>query len=133
MQEFNARKRGSKKGTGEMSAEYIVEAKRMCGFLLNKEYRGPGDTIEAAAYRMQARYGIHHATTMRLRNEEVRDMKVSSFAPILNAYLAVRERLNSAAAKMERAYEEERNRAVDPRLLGLARAVAGEKTQETEG
>lgn len=115
-----------------MSAEYIVEAKRMCGFLLEKEYRGPGDTIEAAAYRMQTRYGIHPATTMRLRNEEVRDMRVSSFAPILNAYLAVREKLNSAAARMERAYEEERSRAVDPRLVRLADFVAGRKEEGRE-
>lgn len=29
-------------------------------------------------------------------------------------------------------YEEERNRAVDPRLLSLADAIRGKKTQETE-
>lgn len=132
MHKSNADMRGKKKGNGEMSAEYIMEAKRMSGFLLSREYRGPGDTIEAAAYRLQTRFGIHPATTMRLRNEEVKDMRVSSFAPILNAYLAVRDKLNSAAAKMERAYEEERSRAVDPRLLRLSDAVAGKETRETE-
>lgn len=132
MHESNANMHGRQKGNGKMSAEYIMEAKRMSGFLLNKEYKGPGDTIEAAAYRLQTRYGIHYATTLRLRNEEVRDMRISSFAPILNAYLFVRDSLQAAATRMERAYEEERNRAVDPRLVRLADAVRGKETQETK-
>lgn len=111
-----------------MSIEYVEEAKRMSGFLLAKEHRGPGDTIEAAAYRLQTRYGVPVATTMRLRNREVKDMFVSSFFPILNAYLAVTAKINAAADRMERAYEEERNRAVDPGLVRLADAVAGRKT-----
>lgn len=114
-----------------MSAEYIAEAKRMSGFLLEREFRGPGDTIEAAAYRMQTRYGIPVSTTMRLRNREVKDMFTSTFFPILNAYLAVKDKINAAADRMERTYEEERNRTVDSSLRRLADAVAGFK--ETEG
>lgn len=115
-----------------MSTDAVMEAKRMNGFLLSREHRGPGDTIEAAAFRLQTRYGIPVATTMRLRNREVKDMFVSSFMPILNAYLAATRKIEAAADKMENAYAQERNLAVDPRLVRLADAVRGKETQETE-
>lgn len=104
----------------------------MSGFLLASEHRGPGDTIEAAAYRLQTRYGIPVATTMRLRNREVKDMFMSSFFPVLNAYLAVKDRVTAAAERMERAYEEERNRAVDSRLRRMADAVRGYEEEAGE-
>lgn len=34
------------------------EARRMSKELLHKEHRGPGDTIEAAAYRLQTKHGV---------------------------------------------------------------------------
>lgn len=105
----------------------------MSGFLLDHEFRGPGDTIEAAAYRIQSRYGVPVHTTLRLRqSREIKDMFVSSFVPVLNAYLAVKDKMESAATRMERAYEEERNRAVDPRLRRMAAAIAGKETQKEE-
>lgn len=33
-------------------------AKRWASDLLSREHRGPGDTIEAAAYRLQTRLGV---------------------------------------------------------------------------
>lgn len=105
----------------------------MSGFLLESEFRGPGDTIEAAAYRVQTKYGIPVATTLRLRcSREVKDMFMSSFFPVLNAYLSLKDRMSAAASRMEQTYEEERSRAVDPRLRRMASTIRGEETQEEE-
>ncbi len=111
----------------------VAAAKRMNRELLADEFRGPGDTLEAAAYRLQTKRGVPIATTLRLWNRDVTDMLVSSFAPVLNAYFAMKGLANQAADRMEQAYEEERNLAVDPRLLRLADALAGKKVErETE-
>lgn len=122
-----------KKGNETMDAVAMVaEAKRMNRELLSAEYKGPGDTIEAAAYRLQTKRGVPVATTLRLWNREVTDMLVSSFAPVLNAYLAFKDRADTAATKMEKTYEKERNRTVDTRLRRLADAVAGFKEEAGE-
>lgn len=115
-----------------MSTDAIMELKRMNGFLLSREHRGPGDTIEAAAYRLQTRYGIPVATTMRLRNREVSDMFVSSALPILNAYMAATSKLEAAAARMEENYEEKRARAGNSALVRFADFVAGRKEKGSE-
>lgn len=106
-----------------MSGAYISEAKSMADFLLSKEHRGPGDTIEAAAYRVQTRFGVPVSTLMRLRHREVKDMLMSNFFALASAYKA-------ATDKMERAYEEERRHAANPQLLRLADFVAGKETQK---
>lgn len=108
----------------------IEEAQRMSREMLSKEYRGPGDTLESAAYRLQIKRGVPASTTLRLWNREVTDMLVSSFAPVFNAYLAFKDKVTDAADRMEEAYEEERNQAVHPRLLRLADFVAGRKAQQ---
>lgn len=116
-----------------MSTDAVMEAKRMNGFLLAREHRGPGDTIEAAAYRLETRYGIPVAITMRLRNREVKDMFVSSFMPILNAYLAATKKIEATAERMEDAYEKKRVVAANPTLVRLADFVAGRKKEDGEG
>lgn len=116
-----------------MSTDAVMEAKRMNGFLLAREHRGPGDTIEAAAYRLEARYGIPVAITLRLRNREVKDMFVSSFMPILNAYLAATKKIEATADQMEQAYEEKRALATNPGLVRLADFIAGRSKEGREG
>lgn len=133
MTEVRADKTQNKTGKIAMSSDSITMAKEMSTFLLAKEFRGPGDTIEAAAYRLQSRYGIPVATTVRLRKTEVKDMFLSSFFPILNAYLAVKSKMEAAAERMEQKYEEQRDSAVDPRILRLSDFVAGRRKEEGEG
>lgn len=115
-----------------MSTDAIMELKRMNGFLLSREHRGPGDTVEAAAYRLQTRYGIPVAMTMRLRNREVSDMFVSSALPIVNAYMAATSKMEAAAARMEEHYEEKRARAGNSALVRLADFVAGRRKEGQE-
>lgn len=106
----------------KMSAEYISTAKGMADFLLTREHRGPGDTIEAAAYRLQTRFGVPVTVLMRLRHREVKDMLMSNFMALADAYQKVSQRI-------ENAYEHEREVAIDPKILRLADFVAGKKTE----
>jgi hypothetical protein len=132
MTEHRADKTEIGAGKTAMSTDAVMEVKRMNGFLLSREFRGPGDTIEAAAYRMQTRWGIPVGTTMRLRNRDVGDMFLSSVMPILNAYLAATKALEATADRMEDAYEEKRSMAADTRLVRLADFVRGRKKEGSE-
>ena len=100
----------------------IEDAKGMAGFLLAREHRGPGDTIEAAAHRVETQRGVPASLLLRLRNREVNDMLLSNFSVLAAAYVAVKTRV-------ERAYEHERSLAIDTKILRLADFVAGKKNE----
>lgn len=106
----------------KMSVAYVNEAKGMATFLLRKEFRGPGDTIEAAATRTETKYRVPASFLLRLRNRAVKDMLVSNFMALATAYL-------KATEAVDRAYEHEKSLAVNPAILRLAALVAGEKTE----
>lgn len=106
----------------KMSVVYINDAKEMASYLLAREHRGPGDTIEAAAHRIQTKFGVPTAVLMRLRHRDVKDMLLSNFMTLANAYRVVCERLDTA-------YESERRHAVNPKILRLADLVSGQKAE----
>lgn len=105
-----------------MSVAYINDAKGMAKTLLSREYRGPGDTIEAAAHRIQNKLGVPATVILRLRHREVKDMLMSNFMMLATAYKAASDRI-------EKAYEHEREVAIDPKILRLADFIAGQKTK----
>lgn len=118
------------KGNGAMNATTMIdEVRRMNREMLVAEYRGPGDTLEAAAYRLQTKRGIPVATTMRLWNREITDMLISSIAPVLNAYLAWSGNMERAVEKMEVRYEEKRNASANSALVRFADRIAGWKEE----
>jgi hypothetical protein len=59
---------------------------------------------------------------MRLRHREVKDMLMSNFMALADAYQRVSQ-------KIDNAYEHEREVAIDPKILRLADFVAGKKTE----
>jgi hypothetical protein len=103
-------------------------AKRMASDLLLKEYRGPHDTIEATAYRVQSKYGVDANIIMQGWNREPRGMLTHRWLPLFQAWLA------AGFARADAAYEEERKRHDDSSpLVRLADLVAGRKAPKTEG
>lgn len=106
----------------KMSVFDINDAKEMASFLLAREHRGPGDTIEAAAHRIQTKFGVPVAVLMRLRHRAVKDMLLSNFMALVTAYRTACERLDNA-------YERERAHEVNPKILRLADFVAGKKSE----
>ncbi len=96
------------------------EAKRMSRKLLRKEHRGPGDTIEAAAHRLESRHRVPASVIMQCRNRPPREMKVSRWMAVFTAYWA------EFGTRAEAAYEEKRETTdAHPALVRLADLVAG--------
>ena len=119
----DAQNKNSDRDNKSMSMSFTTsDAKDMGRFILKKEYRGPGDTIESAAYRVQTKLGVPATLLLRLWNRDVNDMLLSNFAAVANAYVAVK-------ARVDRGYEHERSLAVDTKILRLADFVAGKKNQ----
>ena len=103
-----------------VDVDAIADAKQMAGWLLAREHRGPGDTIDAAAYRLQTKYGVPSALLMRLRHREVKDMLLSNFVALANAY-------REATRRAERAYQHEREISSHPTLVRYTDALAGKE------
>jgi hypothetical protein len=105
-----------------MSVAYVNEAKGMAEYLLSREFRGPGDTIEAASHRAEIKYRVPASFLLRLRNRTVKDMLVSNFMALAAGYI-------KATEAVDRAYEHEKSLAVNPAILRLASLVAGSESE----
>ena len=104
-----------------MCIEYVFLSQKMANDLLNSEFKGAGDTIEAAAYRVQTKWHAPASILLRLRHRaaQMRDMKVSSWFAVFEAY-------QRACKKAEQKYEIARaSYEIDPALARLADLVAG--------
>jgi hypothetical protein len=98
-------------------------AKRMASDLLGKHFRGPGDTIEAASFRVQDQYRVDANIIMQGWNREPRAMLTHRWLPLFHAWVA------AGFARAEAAYDEERTLHDDTSaLVRLADLVAGKKT-----
>lgn len=106
----------------KMTDAYVKEARVMGEFLLRHEYKGLGDTIEAAAHRVQRKLGVPATILMRLRHRsEMKDMMVSSWFAIFNAY-------QKASARADEAYQSERSQhEPTSKMARLADFIAGKK------
>ncbi|MEN5276310.1 hypothetical protein ABE527_05085 [Brucella sp. TWI432] len=107
-------------GSDKMSVEFVSNAKGMSEFILERTFRGPGDTVDAAMHRAERLYGAPASWMHRLRYRSIKDMPVSAYAAIFRAYEAVRK----ASVK---SYEAERELAHErgSKLLGLTDTLAG--------
>ncbi len=95
-------------------------AKTMASALLAKYHQGPGDSIEAAAYRVQSKYGVDANIILQGWNREPRGMLTHRWLPLFQAWVA------AGFAKADAAYDNERARHDDSSaLVRLADLVAG--------
>lgn len=104
-----------------MSNEYVSISQKMANFLITSEFKGAGDTIEAAAYRVQTKWHAPASILLRLRHRahKMTDMKVSSWFSVFEAY-------QRACIRAEQRYEKARvSNEVDPLLVRFADFVAG--------
>jgi hypothetical protein len=111
----------------KMTDAYVKEARVMGEFLLRREYRGMGDTIEAAAHRVQTKLGAPATILLRLRHRrEMKDMMLSSFAAIAEAYQKVSD-------KTDQIYENERSlHAPNSKAVWLGDLVAGKSVADRD-
>ena len=69
-----------------VSETYVHEAQRWATALLEREHRGPGDTLDAAMWRAEHKWGIDHSTFWALRYRPPREMFVSVYMRLRQAY-----------------------------------------------
>ena len=69
-----------------VSETYVHEAQRWASALLEREHRGPGDTLDAAMWRAEQKWGIDHSTFWSLRYRPPREMFVSVYMRLRQAY-----------------------------------------------
>lgn len=55
---------------------------------MQRTYRGPGDTIEAASYRAEQKYGVPQQTLWALRYRKPKDVLASIYLKLKAAYEA---------------------------------------------
>jgi len=101
------------------------EAKRMATALLKKEKDSIGDTIEAAAFRLQVKHGVPASVILQCWNREPREMKVSRWMAVFAAYWSVFEAAGNTAYESER-----KNHDGNSPLVRLADFVAGKEISE---
>lgn len=75
----------------EQMSSAVSEARDWAKWLVQRESRGPGD-IENAMRRLEARYGIPFSTFWGLRYRPPKDILVSTFEQLRDAYLAEHEK-----------------------------------------
>lgn len=110
-----------------------AHAKKMARELLTKEFAGPGDTIEAAAYRIQRERRVDAKIILQLWNRPPREMKVSRWMSVFRAHYEAFK--NDAPARYASAREEADAAGVSPAIRRLADFVAGgavETSQEPD-
>ena len=66
----------------------VDEAAHWAEALLQRSYRGPGDTIEAATYRAEQKYGVPAQTFWALRYRKPKDILASIYRTLQSAYEA---------------------------------------------
>lgn len=102
-------------------------ARRMATELLEKEFRGPGDTLEAAAYRLQTKYALDAEISLQGWRREIKEMKASRWLRLFQAWWA------AGLAKADNLYAEERAlHDSTSAIVGLADFVAGTKEKAKE-
>lgn len=108
----------------KMSDTYVKDAKAMSLWLLNKEFRGIGDTQEAAAGRVQRKWRAPAVALLRLKHREITDMKISTWASIFDAF-------RRAGGTIDALYEKEKGRHQgNSALVRFARFLAGDGSGE---
>lgn len=69
-----------------MAEAYVADARRWAGALLAREHRGPGDTLDAAMWRAEQKWGIERGTFWGLRYRPPSDVMVSVYMRLKAAY-----------------------------------------------
>lgn len=107
-------------------------AKRMANDMLEAEKHPLGDTIEAAAFRLQRRYGVRATTLIELRKRTPREMFVSRWMAVAVAWLEFRAevergRYAERRAGIRRGFGGGIDRDHHPVLVRIADLVAGHR------
>lgn len=108
-------------------SDAIAEARHMSNYLLQREFRGPGDTIEAAAYRVERKWGVPSSLIDRLRIREVNDMLLSNWVKLKAAYEAACQQVERQAQHQQELAKDAGANAASSRLYKMAARLGGQE------
>ncbi len=74
------------RGNQKMAEAYVEDAQRWADFLIKREFKGPGDTLDAAMARCERKYRVSRSVLWSLRYRRPKDMLVSVYMALQNAY-----------------------------------------------
>lgn len=106
---------GFHRKTSEYARDAVEIARQMAVAVLNDEFRGVGDTIDAAMFRVEQKHDISSKVFHRLRYRTLKDIWAGEFLHIKSIYEQVRALHDSTSA-----------------IVGLADFVAGTKEKAKE-
>jgi hypothetical protein len=110
-----------------MAEGYVAEAVGWADYLVRAEFRGPGDTVDAAMARCERKHKLSHSVLWGLRYRVPKDLFVSVYVRLGQAYeaekAAMRMRLS---AELRRAEQEGFDEITSP-AYRFARAALGKK------
>lgn len=78
----------------KMAEAYVEDARRWADFLIKREFKGPGDTLDAAMGRCERKYRVSRSVLWGLRYRPPMDMLVSVYMALRDAYEAELSRLD---------------------------------------
>ena len=108
-----------------MSDAYVTEAQGWADFLVRKEYRGPGDTLDAAMARCEWKHQVSRSVLWGIRYRPPKDMMVSLYMRLRDAYEAELARLDQRLEDELRKAEMLGSNATNSKAYRMARAALG--------
>lgn len=108
-----------------MGEAYVADAQRWAEYLVRREFRGPGDTLDAAMGRCERKYRVARALFWSLRYRAPKDLMVSAYMALRNAYEAELSRLDQALEDEILRAEKFGSDATNSKAYRMARAAVG--------
>lgn len=123
----NPLRRNQKPGAAMSDASFVCDARNWAEFLIRAEFRGPGDTIDAAMGRIERRHGIGHSLLWGLRYRPPKDIMVSLYMRLRDAYEAEIAKLDRRLSDEIRVAELSGRDATNSKAYRVALAALGEQ------
>lgn len=114
------------RGNQKMAEAYVEDAQRWADFLIKSEFKGPGDTLDAAMARCERKYRVSRSVLWSLRYRRPKDMLVSVYMALQNAYEAELVKLDRKLKDEIRKAELLGTDASDPKAYRAAVAALDE-------
>mgnify|MGYP001291981276 FL=1 len=110
----------------KMAEAYVEDARRWADFLIKREFKGPGDTLDAAMARCERKHRVSRSVLWGLRYRPPVDMLVSVYMALRNAYEAELSRLDRKLEDELRIAEMLGTDATNSKAYRAAQAALGE-------
>lgn len=108
-----------------MAEAYVQDAQHWADFLIRKEFRGPGDTLDAAMARCERKHRVSRSILWGLRYRPPKDLFVSVYMKLREAYEAEIDSLDRRLAEEIRTAELIGTDATNTQAYRMARAALG--------